>query len=103
VLSAQFRIRQVAQRSKELIKQGHTSEDATARAEETVQALLDEKLRTEEEDRPWLFKGQGVLEELTVRTYLNPDKQTCIIFRCRLSAKIYVCMVLHWQASIHLV
>ncbi len=64
----QFRVRQVAQRSKELVKQGHTAEDAAAKAEEAAQALVDEKLRTEEEDRPWLFKGQGVLEDITVST-----------------------------------
>ncbi len=70
---SQFRIRQVAQRSKELQKQGHSTEDATAKAQEAVQAMVDEKLRAEEEDRPWLFKGQGVLEELTVRTYTSSD------------------------------
>ncbi len=68
----QFRVRQVAQRTKELVRHGHTTEDAAAKAEEAAQAMVDEKLRAEEEDRPWLFRGQGVLEDLTVRSDSAP-------------------------------
>ena len=31
-----------------------------------------EALRREQEERPWLFKGQGVLEDLTVLFLISP-------------------------------
>jgi hypothetical protein len=68
----QFRSRQVEKRRKELEKQGHNAEYANATAEAAAQAMVDEKLRAEEEERPWLFKGQGVLEQLTVRPEIDP-------------------------------
>ena len=58
------------------MRHGHTTEDAAVKAEEAAQAMVDEKLRAEEEDRPWLFKGQGVLEDLTVRS----DSATTLFF-----------------------
>lgn len=64
----QARALQIAQRKSQLEEMGRRADQAEALATVEVDRAEEEARLREQEERPWLYKGQGLLEDLSVTT-----------------------------------
>jgi hypothetical protein len=65
----------------QLQEMGKRPDQAEAMATAEVDEAEAEALLKEQEERPWLFKGQGLLEDLTVSTLDNTNSSMSAVTR----------------------